>query len=233
MKVADVCDGPGRRRGSRRRAEAMSGRRWLVRAFPRSWRVRFGDQLGHLLDDIEEESGKIRAGDQLDVARAGLTERLGELRRHRQAILGGGVALFVAVAAALTALQFTGVPASQIVRPPAPASSTTHPERSHPTAFSHTTPIQTAQKNAAAAEAAAHAAVRAQVAAQAAAAARAAARAAAQVAALESGMQLQAAVAAQAAAEAVQAAETARAQGADTAPAQAAAQVVAVSATAQ
>ena len=206
----------------------MSGRRWLLRAFPRSWRVRFGDQLGHLLDDMEEESGKIRAGDQLDVARAGLTERLGELGRHRQAILGGGVALFVAAAAALTALQFTGVPASQIVRPPAPASSTTHPERSHPTASSHTTPIQTAQKNAAA-EAAAHAAVRAQLAAQAA----AAARAAAQAAALESGMQLQAAVAAQAAAEAVQAAETARAQGADTAPAQAAAQVVAVSATAQ
>jgi hypothetical protein len=152
----------------------MSGRRWLLWAFPRSWRARFGDQLGHLLDDMEEEAGKIRAGDQLDVARAGLTERLRQVGRHRRALLGCGIALSVAAAAALTALQFAGVPASQSVRPPAPASSTTHPESARPTAAGHTTPIQTAQKNAAAEAAAQQAAVQAQVAAQAAAAARAA-----------------------------------------------------------
>jgi hypothetical protein len=163
----------------------MSGRRWLLRAFPRSWRARFGDQLGHLLDDMEQESGKIRAGDRLDVARAGLVERLRELGRHRRALLGTGVALSVAAAAALSALSFASVPSSQTVSPPPPVSSTTHPSVSRPTVSVLTTAIQTAKKSAAAQAAAQQAAVEAQAAAQAAQTARiqAAAQAAAEAAA--------------------------------------------------
>ena len=161
----------------------MNGRCWLLRAFPRSWRAPFGEQLGHLLDEMEEESGKIRAGDQLDVARAGLAERFREFGRHRQALLTCGVILSVAAAAAFAALQFPGAPASQIVSPPPPATSTTHPEISGSTASGDTTPIQTAQKDAAAGAAAQQAAVRAQAAVQAAEAAQAAQTARAQGAA--------------------------------------------------
>lgn len=174
----------------------MSGRRLLLRAFPRSWRARFGDQLADLLDDMEQERGKIRAGDQLDVARAGLTERLRDLGQHRRALLTCGAALSVAAVAAFTALQFASVPASQIVSPPGAASSTTHPEISAPTASGHTTPTQTPQKNAAARAAARRAAVQAQLAAQTAAAARAAAEAA------QAAQMTRALAAAQAAAEA-------------------------------
>jgi hypothetical protein len=161
----------------------MSGRRWLLRAFPRSWRARFGDQLGRLLDDIEEESGKIRAGDQLDVARAGLAERFREFGRHRQALLTCGVILSVAAAAAFSAIEFAGAPASQNVNPPSQASSMSHPETSRPTTSGHTTLIQTAQKDAAAGAAAQQAATRAQAAVQAAEAAQAAQTARAQGAA--------------------------------------------------
>lgn len=186
----------------------MNGRRWLLRAFPRSWRARFGVQLAHLLEDIEQESGKVRAADQLDVARAGLTERLRDLGRHRRALLSCGAALSVAAIAAFTALQFGSVPARQTVSPPAPASSTTHPGTSPPTPSGRTTPTQTSQKDAAA-----------------------------QAAAQQAAVQAQAAVAARVAGEAAQAAQAARVQAAAKAAAEAAAQApsqaAAVSGTAQ
>jgi hypothetical protein len=181
----------------------MSGRRWLLRAFPRSWRARFGDQLGHLLHEMERESGKIRVGDQLDVARAGLTERLREIGQHRRALLSCGIALSsAAVVGAFTVFTFVSGPSSQIASPPPPASSTTHPEISRPTTPGQITTTQTRKKNAAAEGAAQQAALQAQVAAQTAAAARAAAEAAqaAQLARAQAAAQAAAEAAAQAAA---------------------------------
>lgn len=168
----------------------MSGRHRLLRAFPRRWRARFGDQLGHLLDDIEQESGRLRARDQLDVARAGFTERLSELRRHRRALVSCGVALSLVIASVFVVLEVASGPTPLTVSPPSStqprvsiASTSTQPSDVHTT--QPTTGVQTkpnpivmpphffATRRSAAAAAAQEAAARAQVAARTVAAARA------------------------------------------------------------
>lgn len=95
------------------RVEAMARRRWLVRAFPRSWRSRFGTGLTDLLDDMEKEAGRIPAADRLDVARAGLAERLDSVRRMRsqRLLVACGLALSVALAGTLAALESGSQPA--------------------------------------------------------------------------------------------------------------------------
>lgn len=93
----------------------MGRRRWLVRAFPRSWRARFGDELEHLLSDMEQEKGHIGAKDLLDVARAGLTVRLSTLGRHRRALVRFGVAICFAAAGIVATLMVASPPKARVM----------------------------------------------------------------------------------------------------------------------
>lgn len=135
----------------------MSRRQWIVRAFPRSWRARFGAGLTALLDDVEKEVGRIPAADRLDVAIAGLSERVASMRRpsrfHR-ALVACTLVLSVALAGTLAALESSSTPRALVSRP---TTSTTHPQAS-PTRRSTPTPPESAYAKALAAQAAARAA---------------------------------------------------------------------------
>jgi hypothetical protein len=162
--------------------------RWLVRAFPRGWRNRYGDQLTDLLHEIEKETGRVGVSDRLDVARAGLAERLvpvGRAQRRRWIVAACGVTAAVAVAGAAAGLGAV----SSTSRPRVASTTTTARANAgdgSTRGTSRTGTIGTAPQHAAAQAAAAAAALAQQQAAQQAAAQAAAAaaqRAAAQAAA--------------------------------------------------
>lgn len=150
----------------------MTRWRWLIRAFRPAWRARFGEQLTGLLDEMEKEAGKIPAADRLDVARAGLTERLASVRplsHHPRALVASGLVLLVAAAGALAAVE-SGSPNARTTMSTS-TTSTMQPQ------VSNTGPsVQTAQRQAAAQAAAQQAAAEARATTQAAAAAALAAQ---------------------------------------------------------
>jgi hypothetical protein len=215
MRAASDLGADAPHPGSQERGEEMTRRRWLVRVFPRSWTSRFGEQLTGLLDDIEKETGRIPVADRLDVARAGLGERMASVGRvsgHRRALVSCGVVLSIVAAGALIALEGdAGRPARQVVSP----QTTTQVHRAYllpvlrgpkPRVVQETA-AYTARDKTAAAAAAAQAAAAARAAAQSAAAKAAAIRRDEQVAAIN---QARARAAAQAAS--LKAAEAAAAQ---------------------
>jgi hypothetical protein len=126
---------------------------WLLRAFPRAWRDRYGDEVADLLSDIESDETKLRTSDLLDLVRAGASQRCVEVWRRmthprrqlaaRMAIGGVGLA-----ALALVALISTGS-----IFGPTTSSPTTHMvARSQPHPSGHeivTTQQQTAARQAA------------------------------------------------------------------------------------
>jgi hypothetical protein len=126
---------------------------WLLRAFPRAWRDRYGDEVADLLSDIESDETKLRPSDLLDLVRAGASQRCVEVWRRmthprrqlaaRMAIGGVGLA-----ALALVALISTGS-----IFGPTTSSPTTHMvARSQPHPSGHeivTTQQQTAARQAA------------------------------------------------------------------------------------
>lgn len=122
---------------------------------PTSWRNRFGAGLADLLDELEQEGGRIPVADRLDVARAGLAERLASVRhatRHPRVLVACGLALSVVVAGALAAVESDSPPAP-IVRPPTMSTPpTTQPQ------VSQTGAVGLTASTSAAAEAAAQAA---------------------------------------------------------------------------
>lgn len=106
----------------------MARRRWVVRAFPRSWRARLGEQLTGLLDDMEEEAGRIPAADRFDVARAGLTERFASVRKlslHPRVLVAASLAVMVTTAGALAFIEGT----SPTARMPTSTSTTSTTQR--------------------------------------------------------------------------------------------------------
>src|SRR5579862_3647952 len=79
-------------------------RAWL-RAFPRKWRTRYGDELSALIEDLEHDND-LSAVDRLDLLRAGLRTRA-SVQVHRAGLATG--AAMVALACALGGLAFAGV----------------------------------------------------------------------------------------------------------------------------
>lgn len=92
----------------------MGRHRWLLRAFPRRWRARYGAELEDLLADMGSD-GPVAWRDRLDVAAAGASERLRRLRgspgARRRAVAVRLLALgAVAVAVVATASVRAGTP---------------------------------------------------------------------------------------------------------------------------
>lgn len=90
-----------------------SATRWL-RAFPRAWRTRYGEELVALIEDLEHDDD-LRAIDRLDLVRGGI--RMRRLRRARKATLGA-LAAGATLACALGGLVLSGA-LSPPTRPPA------------------------------------------------------------------------------------------------------------------
>ena len=123
----------------------MIPRRWFLRVYPRSWRDRYGNEVGRLLDEIKREKGKVPVGDRIDLARAAIEARAratwSSSRGHRVLVRGGAV-VAVAAVGVLTAvgsglLSTSRFPEKPRTRSVQSTTITTAPSSSTDTAPNH------------------------------------------------------------------------------------------------